>query len=188
MTDHTLAQADEVLTELVEMIETARTLPMSSSCVIGRERALDLLDALREVLPPELSEARGLVAQRDRLLSEAAERAEDSVRTATERSEQLLAEARAQSQAIIEAAHAEQAQLISAASVQQAAQAEAARLTGEATARAEQTRAQSEQAAGKLTADAYEYASSTLTELVEQLRRLLATAENGRDALTRQQA
>ncbi|MEO9240058.1 MAG: hypothetical protein ABI418_18430, partial [Jatrophihabitantaceae bacterium] len=64
MTEHALAQVDEVLTELVEMVETARTLPMSSSCVIGREKALDLLDALREVLPAELIEARRLVAQR----------------------------------------------------------------------------------------------------------------------------
>ena len=71
MTDHTLARADEVLTELVELIETARTLPMSSSCVVPRERTLDLLDALREVLPPELAEARRVVAQRDRTLSEA---------------------------------------------------------------------------------------------------------------------
>ncbi len=61
MTDHTLARADEVLTELIELVETARTLPMSSSCVVPRERTLDLLDALRDVLPPELAEARRVV-------------------------------------------------------------------------------------------------------------------------------
>jgi len=29
MTDHSLARADEVIIELIDMIETARTLPMS---------------------------------------------------------------------------------------------------------------------------------------------------------------
>ena len=34
MTDQSLRRADELLTELVELVETARTLPMSSSCVL----------------------------------------------------------------------------------------------------------------------------------------------------------
>ena len=101
MTDHTLARADEVLTELVELVETARTLPMSSSCVVPRERTLDLLDALREVLPPEMIEARRLVAQRDRLLSEAAERATTTVTEAEERAAALVAEAGEQAESLL---------------------------------------------------------------------------------------
>ncbi|MDQ2839216.1 MAG: hypothetical protein M3Y42_06530 [Actinomycetota bacterium] len=187
MTDHTLARADEVLTELVELVETARTLPMSSSCVIPRERTLDLLDALREVLPPEVAEARGLVAQRDRVLSEAVERSEEKVRVATEQAEALLAEARMQAHELVEAALAEQASLVSAASVQQAAQAQAARVTSEADEHAQQVRHGAEEYAERLTADAHGYASTTLSELVDNLQRLLSTAENGRDALTRRE-
>ena len=66
MTDQALRRVDELLTELVELVETARTVPMSSSCVVPREHVLDLLDDLREVLPPEMVEARALLAQRDR--------------------------------------------------------------------------------------------------------------------------
>ncbi|HEX4726284.1 MAG TPA: hypothetical protein VH298_00705 [Jatrophihabitans sp.] len=185
MTDHTLARADEVLTELVELVETARTLPMSSSCVIPRERTLDLLDALREVLPPELVEARRLVAQRDRLLADAGEQADRQVRQADEQAEVALAQARAQAQELLEAGRAEQAELVSAASVQQAAVAEAARLGEQARSEAEQVRGEAQLYAGKLTEDARNYATSTLTELVGTLQRLLATAENGRDALNR---
>ena len=195
MTDHTLARADEVLTELVELVETARTLPMSSSCVIPRERTLDLLDALREVLPPELVEARRLVGQRDRLLADAAEQSEQQRRAAAEEAAQqrraaaeeaeaTLTEARTQAHQIVEAARAEQAALVSASGVQQAAVAEAARLAEQARAQADQVRAEAERYAGKLTGDAREYATRTLTELVSNLQRLLATAENGRDALT----
>jgi hypothetical protein len=187
MTDHTLARADEVLTELVELIETARTLPMSSSCVVPRERTLDLLDALREVLPPEMIEARRLVAQRDRLLSEAAERAAETERSATEQAEELLTAARVQAHELVEAGRAEQAELVSAASVQQVAIAEAARLTAEAEAAALATREGAQQYAEKLTADAHGYASNTLSELVDNLQRLLSTAENGRDALVRRE-
>jgi regulator of protease activity HflC (stomatin/prohibitin superfamily) len=172
MTDHTLARADEVLTELVELVETARTLPMSSSCVIPRERTLDLLDALREVMPPEMVQARNLVAQRDRLLSEAAERAEATRSEAAEQAELLLATARAEAHQLLEGARAEQAQLVSAASVQQAATAEAASL-----------RAEAEEYAARLAADARSYATATLAELVQTLQQLLSTAENGRDAL-----
>jgi cell division septum initiation protein DivIVA len=185
MTDHTLARADEVLTELVELVETARTVPMSASCVIPRERTLDLLDALREVLPPELAEARRLVAQRDRTLAEAGEQAESRVRQADEQAAATLAQARVQAHELLEAARAEQAELVSAASVQQAAVAEAARLGEQARAHAEQVRTEAEGYAGKLTGDAREYATGTLSELVAALQRLLATAENGRDALAR---
>ena len=51
MADATRARADKLLNELVEVVETARTVPMSASCVVPREHVLDLLDALREALP-----------------------------------------------------------------------------------------------------------------------------------------
>ena len=71
MADQSMRRADELLTELVEQVETARSMPMSSSCVLPRERLLDLLDELREVLPPEIDEARKIIASRDALLHEA---------------------------------------------------------------------------------------------------------------------
>ena len=49
MTDEALRRTDELLSELIEIVETARALPMSTSCVLPRERVLDLLDELREV-------------------------------------------------------------------------------------------------------------------------------------------
>ena len=194
MTDHTLARADEVLTELVELVETARSMPMSSSCVIPRERTLDLLDALREVLPPEMVEARRLVAQRDRTLAEATELAEDKVRVAseqaleqlrmaTEQSEALVSEARIHAHQLVEAAEAEQARLVSAASVQQAAIAAAAELTARTEAEAQQIRDAAGHYADSLTTNAQGYAFSTLSDLVDHLQRLVVTAENGRNAL-----
>ncbi|MDQ1730787.1 MAG: hypothetical protein QOK10_946 [Pseudonocardiales bacterium] len=183
MTDHTLARADEVLTELVELVETARTLPMSSSCVLPRERTLDLLDALREVLPPEVTEARRIVAQRDRISAEAEKRAAELVAEASEQAESLVTEARVEAHNLLEDAKAEQGRLVSSATVHQSATAEAARLTADAREQAESARTSAEAYADKLQQDAHGYAEATLSELVETLRRLLGTAENGRAAL-----
>ncbi len=75
MADEALRRADQLLTELIEIVETARTRPMSSSIVLPRERVLDLLDELRETMPPEMDEARRVIANRDALLHDAYETA-----------------------------------------------------------------------------------------------------------------
>ena len=205
MTDHTLARADEVLTELVELIETARTLPMSSSCVVPRERTLDLLDALREVLPPELGEARRVVAHRDRIRSEADRLASEQLQsaqdqatatletaqtqarailaTAEQQAGTILADAAAQAAELVEAGRREQEKLVSAASVHQSAVAEAARLRSEAEEERRSMLAAAREQADTLTSQAHGYAYATLSELGENLQRLAATAENGRNAL-----
>lgn len=185
MTDHTLSRADEVLTELVELVETARTLPMSSSCVLPRERTLDLLDALRELLPPEVSESRRIVAQRDRMLAEAEQRASEIIEEANEQANSLVTAARVEAHNALEEARAEQDHLVSSATVHQAATEEAARLTEAAEQQAHETRSAAEGYAERLTQDAHSYAERTLSDLVETLQRLTATAENGRAALQR---
>ena len=76
MTDHNLRHADELLTELVELVETARAVPISGACMVPREHTLDLLDDLREVLPPEMAEARRIIADRDAVLDAARPQAE----------------------------------------------------------------------------------------------------------------
>lgn len=183
MSDRTLSRADAVLTELIELVETARAFPMSSSCVLPRERTLDLLDELRAVLPPELIEARRLVSQRNTMLGEAQQRAEAIVRTATEHSDGLLASARAEARALVASGEAERARLVSSASVFQAANAEAARIQSEAADHCELMRDQAEQHAARLTSDAHQFADQILSGLVANLHGLAATAENGRAAL-----
>jgi cell division septum initiation protein DivIVA len=183
VTDHTLARADEVLTELVELVETARTLPMSSSCVVPRERTLDLLDALREVLPPEMIEARKLVAERDRVLTEADALAEQTRRDSTAEAEALVKAARIEAHELLEGAREEQAQLLAASTIHQTASEQAAALTEQTRIDTDRIRAEADAYAARLGADAHSYAERTLSDLVANLTRLAATAENGRAAL-----
>jgi cell division septum initiation protein DivIVA len=194
MTAYSLARADALLAELSELVETARRLPMSSSCVIPRERTLDLLDALRAVLPGEMAESRRIVAQRERLLGEASENAQDVMRSANGHAESLVIAARAEADDLVKGAEKEQAQLVSSATVHQIATSQAARLRDEADAYAGKVReaadkhaklagSQADSYAAELKGNADGYADRTLSELVANLRRLAVTAENGRVSL-----
>jgi cell division septum initiation protein DivIVA len=195
MTDHDLARADEVLTELMELVETARTVPMSASCMVPRERTLDLLDSLREVLPVEIIESRQIVARREEMLADAeheAARVRSDARTsadsaladATAEAETLVTAARVKAHELVEEGEREQASLVAAATVHAAAQRDAEELSAAATHDAEQIRVAAETASTKLRADSRAYADQALSDLIATLRRMLGTAENGREALT----
>ena len=97
MSEHELRKADDLLTELVELVETARAVPISGAAMVPREHVLDLLDDLREVLPPEMAEARRIVSTRDGLLAAAQAQADavttDSTGAARQRTEHAAAAA-----------------------------------------------------------------------------------------------
>jgi hypothetical protein len=139
MTDEALRRVDELLTELVEQVETARTVPMSASIVLPRERVLDLLDELREVLPSEMVEAREIVAVRETLITDAQSDAAMARESAGAAADVLLADGRARADdlirngevrayEIVEAGKAEHAHLVSATGVHQSATAQAAEM------------------------------------------------------------
>ena len=72
--------------ELIEIVEGARAMPMSASCVINRAQVLDLLDDLRRGLPEEMDHARQLLADRESVLDEGRREAERMMeRTRSER-------------------------------------------------------------------------------------------------------
>ncbi|MDP9118321.1 MAG: hypothetical protein M3O28_13875 [Actinomycetota bacterium] len=210
MTDQALRRTDALLTELVELIETARSLPLSSSIVVPRERVLDLLDELRETMPPEMQEARRTVATRDSLLHDAhadAQRSRESaqaqahasVAEASGRAVEVLAEAEQHAAEIIEAGRREHDRLVAATDVYQDAQrsaaeantvagAQAAAVRERAEHDAKALRSSAEAYAAKLTSDADEYADRSLADLAHRLQRAAAVAEQGRVELARRRA
>jgi cell division septum initiation protein DivIVA len=205
MTDPTRARAGKLLNELVEVMETARTVPMSASCVVSREHVLDLLDALREALPPELDAAHRVLARRDALLAEATEsaartrgEAEDAAGQVRDQAgtqaDAILADARHQAGEVVRAAEAEayqtlesareeHASLVSATTVHRNAQDAAARLRSEADDYADATRAAADRYAVAVRADSEGYADRTLLDLIAVLRQAVASAAEGRRAL-----
>ena len=108
------------LDQLAALIESARAMPMSASCVVNRSEVMALLDELRGLLPAEITQARSVLAGKD----------------------DVLADGRREADRIIAAAREERLRMLSEHEVFVEAQAEADRLVVEATTSAEAMRAE----------------------------------------------
>lgn len=58
------------LDELIAVVESARSMPMSASCVVNRGEVLGLLEELRELLPEEFRHAQLLLQDREAVIEE----------------------------------------------------------------------------------------------------------------------
>lgn len=83
-------EVDQVLDQLVDLVETARAMPMSSSCVVNRSEVLGLLDEARALLPEELVQARQLLADRAAVAAQGQAEAERLVARAQVEADRLL--------------------------------------------------------------------------------------------------
>ncbi|WP_051196980.1 hypothetical protein [Jonesia quinghaiensis] len=105
-----------LLDALTDLVERARAMPMSSSVLVNRNEALDLLDELREQLPTQLTRADEVLSDAGSVLDDARDEAERIVAMARERAhalvaqEEIVRQAQEQAQGMVAAAqhHADQ--------------------------------------------------------------------------------
>jgi cell division septum initiation protein DivIVA len=107
----------ELLDELVGIVERARSMPLSSSAIVGRDEVLELLNEAREALPVEFQRARRVLQDREEVRARAAREADELldearaqtahmvqrteiVRQARNNAERILADAEAESRRI----------------------------------------------------------------------------------------
>ena len=62
--------------ELIEIVESARAMPMSASCVINRAQVLEILDEFKHGLPDEMDRARRVLSDRESVVEEGRREAE----------------------------------------------------------------------------------------------------------------
>ncbi|MFI0241205.1 ATP synthase F0 subunit B [Streptomyces sp. NPDC016845] len=110
------------LDEIVAAVGSARSMPMSASCVVNRADLLAMLEEVRQALPGSLAQAQELIGGR----------------------EQMVEQARAEADRIIETAHAERGSLISDTEIARRSQNEADRILTEARQEAEEVRAEAD--------------------------------------------
>lgn len=110
------------LDEIVDTVGSARSMPMSASCVVNRADLLAMLEEVREALPGSLAQAQEMLGGHA----------------------QLAEQARQEADRIIGAAHAERATLISGTAVALRAREEADRMLAEARKDAEEVRAEAD--------------------------------------------
>ena len=74
----------EKLASAITMIEEARGVPLSASCVVHRGEMLELLDEARSALPTDFSSAQKVISARDAIVEEARLSAEQMISIARE--------------------------------------------------------------------------------------------------------
>ncbi|HSV68207.1 MAG TPA: DivIVA domain-containing protein [Mycobacteriales bacterium] len=166
----------EVLAELTELVDAARGVPMSASCVLPRGAVLDLLEDIRDALPAELADAQDVLNRREDLLTEATTRLHRAAESGQAERARLVGSAHEEANALLAAAHDQASQVVAAA------QAHAERLVAAAQAQAERVLAHGQAEAATTVAAARQDAARRVEEsevhrvATEQAAQLVADA------------
>jgi vacuolar-type H+-ATPase subunit H len=113
----------EKLTSAITMVEEARGVPLSASCVVHRGEMLGILDEARAALPNDLEDAEAIISSRDSIIEDGRISADTLVANARE----------------------EVARMVEQTSIVQAARDEAKKILDDAREIAEEERAQVEE-------------------------------------------
>jgi cell division septum initiation protein DivIVA len=105
----------ETVDELATVIENARSVPMSGSCMVPRDHVLDLLDDLRESLPEDVQSAGAIVEQRTEILQAAQAEAELLTRRTRQEADQLLDSAARQREEVLGVARRQRDEILARA-------------------------------------------------------------------------
>ncbi len=145
------------LQQLEDLLNEAKSMPLSSSALVNREELLAIVAAAREELPEEIRQARWIVKDR----------------------EELLTKARRDAEALVERGMAERARLVSGQEVARAAAEEADRILAEANQRGRELRLEAEDYVDAKLAQ-FEIA---LEKTAGELERSLGQVRRGRERL-----
>jgi vacuolar-type H+-ATPase subunit H len=74
----------EKLNNAITVVEEARGVPLSASCVVHRGEMLEILEGARQDLPGDLFTAENLIAEKERVIEEGRNSAEAMIATARE--------------------------------------------------------------------------------------------------------
>jgi hypothetical protein len=78
--------------QLEELIMEAKSMPLSTSVLVNREEALELVQEMRAALPEEIKQARWVVKDREQLLTKARKDAEGIIQEALEEQQRLASQ------------------------------------------------------------------------------------------------
>lgn len=82
----------EMLDELEDIIESSARLPLMGKVLVDAEEVLDCIDQIRSVLPEEIRQARWIAKERERMLADAQQEAQEALRKTQAQIEQMALE------------------------------------------------------------------------------------------------
>lgn len=83
---------DEKLEELAQLVEEAKSVPLSASCMVNRMQVLDLIEEIHDLLPESLTHADHLLADRTAVVEEGRREAEILIMEAREEQQRMLSQ------------------------------------------------------------------------------------------------
>ncbi|MEI7722452.1 MAG: ATP synthase subunit B/B' [Actinomycetota bacterium] len=105
----------EKLNTAITLVEEARGVPLSASCVVHRSEMLEILDSARESLPHDLFQAEEILSKKDSLIDEGRSSSEQMIATAREEVARMIEQT-----AIVQAARDEAQRILDDARTQAA--------------------------------------------------------------------
>lgn len=154
-----------VLDELIEIVASARGVPMSASAMINRSEVIDLLETARDIVPDQIEAADTIIAEASEVKADAQQRAKT-----------ILERAHADAEETIRQARQKAADLVSEHAITADAQAHAAQIVADA-----------RMQASRMNAGADRYSDDSLAHLQTELESLLAKVHAGRQELSRRE-
>src|SRR5207249_298207 len=87
---HDHPDAETLLRRVAEIVNNAKSMPLSSSVMISRDEVIELLEEAIERLPEELRQARWLLKEREDFLAKVQREADDILEAARGRAERMV--------------------------------------------------------------------------------------------------
>lgn len=82
----------ERLDELAVLIEDAKAMPLSASCIVNRSQVLDLIEEIRQLLPESVMRADELLADREAVVQDGRREADRILERARAEADRMVAE------------------------------------------------------------------------------------------------
>jgi cell division septum initiation protein DivIVA len=82
----------ERLDELAVLIEDAKAMPLSASCIVNRSQVLDLIEEIRQLLPESVHRADELLADREAVVADGRREADRLLERARAEADQMVSE------------------------------------------------------------------------------------------------
>jgi hypothetical protein len=87
---HSINDSETLLRRVIDIIATARTIPLSSSPMINRDEILEMLEEALNRLPDELRQARWMLKERDEFLTKTRRESDDILDAARAQAERMV--------------------------------------------------------------------------------------------------
>jgi hypothetical protein len=107
---HSINDSETLVRRVIDLIATARTIPLSSSPMINRDEVLEMLEEALNRLPDELRQARWMLKERDEFVTKTRREADDILDAARAQAERMV-----QRTEVVRAAELRARQIVTAA-------------------------------------------------------------------------